>query len=342
MAEKVERLVNLTIALLEAPGAMSLADIRRRTRYYTEGSAASSRRMFERDKDELRALGVPIETVTLPMSDELGYTIRRRSYELPDVELTGEEVAALALAIRLTGAQDTPLALAKLAARAPDPIPLELPGQTRVDVAAEPIDAVADAVLQRMPVRFGYRGADGTTSVRTIDPYGVVQRRAAWYLVGRDHTRDALRAFRLDRMTEPPTAVGPAGAFVPPDEVDLAAAVTGPAQPGVEVTLAVAPEARWAVELRGGRDTGRTHDGWPVLTLDELHPVRDRAWVLGLGPSVEVLGPPQLRTAVREGLAAVLAAHGGPPPPSPGTSEAARAGDGGEGGGDAGDAEVAG
>lgn len=311
MADKVERLVNLTVALLEAPGAMSLADIRRRTRYYTEGSAASSRRMFERDKDELRALGVPIETVTLPMSDELGYTIRRRSYELPDVELTGEEVAALALAVRLTGARDTLLPLAKLAARAPDPVPLDLPGQTRVDVAAEPIDVVADAVLQRIPVRFGYRGAEGTTSDRTIDPYGVVQRRAAWYLVGRDHTRDALRAFRLDRMTDQPTAAGPAGAFEPPDDVDLAAAVTGPAQPGVEVTLAVAPEARWAVEVRGGRDTGRTHDGWPVLTLDELHPVRDRAWILGLGPTVEVLGPPQLRDAVREGFTAVLAAHDG-------------------------------
>ena len=317
MAEKVERLVNLTVALLEAPGAMSLAELRRRTRYYTEGSAASSRRMFERDKDELRALGVPIETVTLPMSDELGYTIRRRSYELPDVELSGEEVAALALAVRLTGAQDTPLALAKLAARAPDPVPLDLPGETRVDVSAEPIDAVADAVLQRIPVRFGYRGADGATSTRTIDPYGVVQRRAAWYLVGRDHRRDALRAFRLDRMTELPTAAGEPGAFIPPDDVDLAAAVSGPALPGVEVSLAVAPEARWAVELRGARDTGRSHHGWPVLTLDDLHPVRDRAWVLGLGPSIEVLGPPQLRAAVRDGLTAVLSAHGGPPVPGP-------------------------
>lgn len=309
MAEKVERLVNLTIALLEAPGAMSLAQLRRRTHYYTEGSPASSRRMFERDKDELRRLGVPIETVALPHSDELGYTIRRRSYELPDVELTGEEVAALALAVRLTGADDTPLALAKLAARAPDPVPIDLPGDTRVEVTPDPIDAVADAVVERTCVRFTYRGADGTVSTRTVDPYGVVHRRAAWYLVARDHTRDALRAFRLDRMTEVPVPVGDAGAFDPPDDLDVAAAVSGPALPGVEVTLAVAPEARWAVEVRGGRDTGRTHRGWPVLTLAGLHPVRDRAWVLGIGPAMEVLGPDQLRDQVRAGLEAVLAAH---------------------------------
>jgi len=315
VAEKVERLVNLTIALLESPGAMSLEELRRRTRYYTEGSADSSRRMFERDKDELRRLGVPIETVALPYSDELGYTIRRRSYELPDVELTGEEVAALALAVRLTGAHDTPLALAKLAARAPDPVPIDLPGDTRVEVSPEPIDAVADAVVGRTTVTFTYRAADGTVATRTVDPYGVVQRRAAWYLVGRDHTRDALRAFRLDRMTDGPVPVGDPGAFDPPDDLDVAAAVSGPALPGVEVTLAVAPEARWAVEVRGGRETGRTHGGWPVLTLEELHPVRDRAWVLGLGPSVEVVGPEQLRADVRAGLEAVLAAHRGDPAP---------------------------
>ncbi|MEX2549186.1 MAG: WYL domain-containing protein [Nitriliruptoraceae bacterium] len=314
MADKVERLVNLTIALLEAPAPVSLADIRRRTRYYTDGAAESGRRMFERDKDELRHLGVPIETVTLPHSEEAGYTIRRRAYELPDIALTGEEVAALALAVRLTGAEGTPLALAKLAARAPDPTGLPLDATTRVEVQPDPVDAVADAVLERAPLRFEYRSADGTSATRTIDPYGVVQRRSAWYLVGRDHDRDALRAFRLDRMSSRPEVVGAAGSFIPPDDLDVTAAVSGQTIEGVEVTLAVAPEARWAVELRGGRDTGREHRGWPVLMLSGLHPIRDRAWVLGLGGAVEVLGPPELRDAVLAGLRAVMAVHdeGGP------------------------------
>jgi proteasome accessory factor B len=311
VADKAERLVNLTISLLEAPAPLSLADIRRRTRYYTDGGAESTRRMFERDKDELRHLGVPIETVALPHSDETGYTIRRRAYELPDVALTGEEVAALALAVRLTGAEGTPLALAKLAARAPDPSGAPIESTTRVEVQPDPVDAVADAVLERTPLRFDYRSADGTTGTRTLDPYGVVQRRSAWYLVGRDHDRDALRAFRLDRMGSRPQVVGAPGSFTPPDDVDVTAAVSGQRIDGVEVLLAVAPEARWAVELRGGRDTDEEHDGWPVLTLSGLHPIRDRAWVLGLGPNVEVLGPPELRDAVRRGLEAVAATHGG-------------------------------
>ncbi len=311
MAEKVERLVNLTIALLEAPGALSLAELRRRTGYYTDGSPAATRRRFERDKDELRHLGVPIETVSLPHSDEVGYRIARRSYELPDVDLTAEEVAALALAVRLTGAAGTPLALAKLAARAPDPAHLEVGADTRVELPEGPLDAVATAVLERRVLVFTYRRADGGTGRRTADPYGVVQRRAAWYLVGRDHDRDALRAFRLDRMVGEPQATEPPGAFDPPSELDLAAAVSGPAQPGVEVTLAVAEAARWQVEMRGGRDTGRRHhDGRAVLTLDELHPVRDRAWILGLAGAVEVLAPSALRDQVAAGFRAVLDAHG--------------------------------
>lgn len=311
MAEKVERLVNLTIALLEAPGALSLAELRRRTGYYTDGSAASTRRRFERDKDELRHLGVPIETVTLPHSEEVGYRIARRSYELPDVDLTAEEVAALALAVRMTGAEGTPLALAKLAARAPDPARLEVGTDTRVELPDGPLDAVAAAVLERRALAFTYRRADGGTGQRTVDPYGVVQRRAAWYLVGRDHDRDALRAFRLDRMVGEPTATGPAAAFDPPAELDLAAAVTGPAHPGVEVSLAVAEPARWQVELRGGRDTGRrTPDGRAVFLLEELHPFRDRAWILGLAGAVEVLAPAELAAQVQAGFQAVLRAHG--------------------------------
>jgi proteasome accessory factor B len=302
---KVERLVNLTVALLETHQPMSLAELKRRTGYYDQDDERAGRRMFERDKDELRRLGVPIATLPLPFSDEVGYRVVRREYELPDVDLTAEEVAALALAVRLTGAEGTPLALAKLAARAPDPAELPEP-TTRVELADASVDAVADAIVDRTAVRFGYRTAAGVDGVRTIDPYAVVRRRSAGYLVGRDHDRDALRAFRLDRMTDLPVAVGEPDAFARPSDLDVAAAVQGPEVAGIEVELAVAPPARWAVELRGGQDTGRTHEGDPVMVLSELNPVRDRSWVLGLGADVTVLAPDSLRTAVLASLDAVM------------------------------------
>lgn len=304
MTAKVERLVNLTVALLEANQPMSLAELKRRTGYYDQADQRAGRRMFERDKDELRRLGVPIATLPLPFSDEVGYRVVRREYELPDVDLTAEEVAALALAVRLTGGDGTPLALAKLAARAPDPTELPEP-TTRVELADDAMGAVAEAIVDRTAVRFTYRTAAGVAGVRTIDPYAVVRRRSAGYLVGRDHDRDALRAFRLDRMTDLPVSVGESGAFERPSDLDVAAAVQGPEVDGVEVELAVAPAARWAVELRGGQDTGRTHRGEPVMVLSELNPVRDRSWILGLGADVTVLTPASLREAVMASLEAI-------------------------------------
>lgn len=301
MTAKVERLVNLTVALLEARQPMSFAELRRRTGYYGQPDAEAARRMFERDKDALRRLGVPIETRSLRFSEDIGYVVPRKDYELPDVDLDAEEVAALALAVRLTGADGTPLALAKLAARAPDPVDLPEP-TTRVELATDPVDAVADAVVSRRPISFGYRTADGATGVRTIDPFGVVQRRASWYLVGRDHDRHAVRAFRLDRMIDRPVPAGEPGAFELPPDLDIVAAISGPDLQDIEVELAVTPAARWAVELRGGRDTGRTHAGRPVLSVAGLHPLRDRSWILGLGPDVTVLSPPDLRTSVVDAL----------------------------------------
>lgn len=307
MTAKVERLVNLTVALLEAPRPLTLAEIRQRTGYYTDGDVATTRRRFERDKADLRRLGVPITTATPPLSDEQGYTIARRDYELPDPELTAEEVAALGLAVRLTGASGTPLALAKLAARAPDPIDLPAP-ITRVELPVDPIDAIADAVVRRRILRFTYRRADGSRSARTIDPYAVVRRRAAWYVVGRDHDRDALRAFRLDRVVDRPRADDADGAFTVPDDLDVAAAVTGPGEDEVAVRLAVSPSARWAVSLRGGRPTGELVAGdREVFEVTGLHPWRDRSWVLGLGSDVVVLEPASLRDAVVQALDDLLA-----------------------------------
>jgi proteasome accessory factor B len=302
---KVERLVNLTVALLETRRPLSLAELKRSTGYYGQPDAEAARRMFERDKDELRRLGVPIETTSVPLSDEQGYRVPRRAYELPDVDLTGEEVAALALAVRMTGADGTPLALAKLAARAPDPVEVLEP-TTRVELPVDPVDAVADAVVGRRVLRFTYRRADGGQSERRIDPYAVVRRKAAWYVVGRDHDRAALRAFRLDRMTDRPQPEGPSGAFDPPDDLDVAAAVSGPELEGVVVTLAVAAPARWAVELRGGRTTGRYHGDDEVFEVTGLHPWRDRSWLLGLGADVTVLGPSELRAEIVGALDALV------------------------------------
>jgi proteasome accessory factor B len=299
---KVERLVNLTVALLETRRPLTFAELKQRTGFYDQDDAESARRMFERDKDDLRRLGVPVETQDVAFGEDLGYRIPRAAYELPDVELTAQEVAALALAVRLTGSNAAALALAKLAARAPDPAGLDARPTTRIELAPEQVDVVADAVVARVPIRFTYRTAAGEVAERTIDPYAVVRRRAAWYVVGRDHARDALRAFRLDRITDRPRSVGASGAYEVPGDLDVAAAVSGPEVEGVAAVVAVSPSHRWTVESRGGRVTDRAHGDWPVLALDGLDPERGLSFLLGLGADAIVLEPPELREAVRSAL----------------------------------------
>lgn len=314
--DKAERLVNLVVALLEARRPLTLADLRDRTREYTQDDTESARRQFERDKDDLRRLGVPIESTELDLGGEIGYAVDRRAYELPDVELSPEEVAALALAVRLTGHPDHRRSWARLAARAPDPAEVEIaasaPAAPHVDVGLDPVDAtLADALVRRIPLRFGYRTAAGQVADRHVDPYAVVQRRGAWYLVAHDHDRADRRVFRLDRIVGGQARPsGTPGSFVPPSDLDLASAVTGPEAERVTVRLAVDDAARWDVEVRGGTPVG---DGSvpAVYEVTGLDPVRDRAWLLSLGDGIEVLAPADLRATIAAGHARAVAVHGG-------------------------------
>lgn len=307
MAVKVERLVNLTIALLEARRPVSLDELRRRTGYYAQDDRESARRMFERDKDELRRLGVPVRTEFDPLSGEAGYLVDRRDYELPDVDLDRDEMAALAVALRVTGQADERLALSKLAARAPDPLGAPASVDARVSLETQAVDGVADAVVGRQAIQFRYRTAAGEERERTVDPYGVVLRRGTWYVVGRDHDRDALRAFRLDRVRSQVVGVGPTGAYTLPDDLDLASHVTGPSVEVADVLLAVTPTARWAAEARGGQVLDHLPDGRDVVRLSGEDPWRLLSWILGHGDDVEVLAPTDLRERVRDHLAALVA-----------------------------------
>jgi proteasome accessory factor B len=308
VAPKVERLVNLTIALLEARRPMSLEDLRRRTGYYDQRDRESARRMFERDKDELRSLGVPVRTEHDPLSGEAGYVVDRRDYELPDVDLDRDEMAALAVALRVTGRADERLALSKLAARAPDPVAAPATVEARVALETQAVDGVADAVVGRQAIRFSYQTGSGEQRERTVDPYGVVLRRGTWYVVGRDHDRDDLRAFRLDRVRSRVRPVGEPGAYEIPDDVDPGAHVQGPVGEATDVLLAVSSTARWAAEARGGHPAGTHEDGRDLVRLDDVDPTRLLPWVLGFGADVEVLDPPELRDRVRDRLAAMVAA----------------------------------
>ena len=307
---RIERLINLTATLLDADRFLTRDEILERVPGYT-GSGESLRRAFERDKETLRELGVPVETgqvdPTNPDSPE-GYRIPRGAYYLPDPGLEPDELAALHLAartVRLPGAESTE-ALWKLGGR-----PAAGPGtSTGAAVAqraelpgSEHLVTLFQAWGERRTVTFAYRGQD-----RAVDPWRLAFRNGHWYLIGRDHGAGEERNFRLDRI-ESAVAAGAAGAFERPPEAgdgDEPPWLLGEGDPVVATLLVDADQAGWTTSHLGPDSVvDRRPDGAVVVEVPVTNRDAFRSFVLGYLDHAEVLGPPELRDEVVEWLEAL-------------------------------------
>ncbi|MGH2687534.1 MAG: helix-turn-helix transcriptional regulator, partial [Actinomycetota bacterium] len=104
---KAERLLNLVAMLLETSRPVTAQQIRETIPGYDQGNWETFKRMFERDKDELREMGIPLELVATDAWEvEEGYRIPKDRYYLPELRLEEDEMAALVLAAGLVRMQD--------------------------------------------------------------------------------------------------------------------------------------------------------------------------------------------------------------------------------------------
>jgi proteasome accessory factor B len=317
--------VNLVIALLGTRQYVTAARIRATVPGYeaddgTERADEAFKRMFERDKAELREMGVPLETGrTSAFDTEDGYRIARAEYELPEITLTGEEAAAVGLALRLwesaqlAGAAQG--ALVKLRAAGVDVDPQRtLPIRPRLDAGEPAFDACYAAARDRRRLQFDYRRPDEDAPARRhVEPWGVVAWHGRWYLVGQDLDRAAPRVFRLSRVVGTPAPTGPARAFSPPAGVDLSDVVARQAGGGGEELLVV-------VRARPGTAVGLRRHATPLGSGedgdDRLQVATTEPWALAdelaaYGPDVVVEAPAEVREAVLARLTR-LAAMGAP------------------------------
>jgi len=313
-AKRAERLVNLVIALLGTRQYVSAAKIRAIVPGYepddgSERADEAFKRMFERDKAELREIGVPLETGrTSAFDTEDGYRIARVDYELPEITLTGEEAAAVGLALRLwqsaqlAGAAQSALVKLRAAGVEVDST-RSIPIQPRLDAGEPAFEPCYAAARDRRELTFDYRRPDADKAGRRrVQPWGLVAWHGRWYLVGDDLDRRAPRVFRVSRISGSPKVSGPAGAFEPPADLDLAAVVAGQesgeeqlvvvrARPGTAVGLRRHAESLGPVEDRSGaiedRLQLRTTD--PRVLADEL---------AAYGADVLVEAPQSMREAV--------------------------------------------
>lgn len=319
---KVERLMNLVIALLSTHGYITAERIRTNVAGYADSpSNEAFSRMFERDKNELRDLGIPLETGRVSAFDPTeGYRINRDAYALPDIELTPDEAAAVAVATRLWESPElvtaTQGALLKLRAAGVDvdqdaavavSAPAGLPG---LRGSEDVLGILLSAINSGQAVQFPHRPSRTEQyTVRTVEPWGVVTENGRWYLVGHDRDRDATRTFRLSRIGAEVKPVGPAGAVQRPDGVDLrkiVAQVVGEAQTGLQATVWVADGRATALRRAGtsaGRKTLGGRDG-EVIELDVGSTERLARDIAGYGADALVLEPLTLRDDVLDRLRA--------------------------------------
>lgn len=319
--------MNLVLCLLSTRQFLTAEQIRQSVPGYepADGTARADEafhRMFERDKGELRELGVPLETGRNSYFDtDDGYRIARRSYELPPIEFTPQEAAAVGLAIRLWQSaafgEAAHGALVKLRAAGVrldlDAMPAALPP---VDASEPALPALLDAVRARQAVRFGYRKpGDPSAQGRHVEPWGVVSWRARWYLVGQDRDRDATRCFRLSRVEGAVKASGRPGAFERPDGVDLRAIVAD-RPPDRDRRARVRLIGDRAEHLRRFASSAAPSDA--EQGADEVViPYREIHWlarqIAAAGPAAVALEPPELVEAV----VALLRAAAGLPEAEP-------------------------
>ena len=301
--DRLERLLNLLAALIDTERPLRREEIHERVPGYPDRDD-SFRRQFERDKDTLRQMGVPIAVEPLVAHSPeqgTGYRVHQRDYALADPGLTPEELTALHLAatsVRFLG-EDAKGAISKLGGvpigdePAAGPAGVEVPG-------VEHLEPCFAAIAGSQKLTFRYKGES-----RSVVPVRLSFRSGRWYLTTWDVDRAAERLFRLDRMEDPELA-GPAGDELRGDVAErevLAGWELGDEEPVMARLRVDADHADLAVRAVGSRGSvEKEPDGGVVIEMPVRNPELFRNFVLEFLDHAEVLAPDELRTGMIDWL----------------------------------------
>jgi proteasome accessory factor B len=309
---RIERLVNLIAALLEARRPMTAAEIRAQIAGYDQDSYETFRRTFERDKDALREMGVPVELKKIDALDSSdGYIIPKERYYLPDLDLEPDELAALRLASQTLlgrGEEEAEAGLLKLSL-GEDPgawvQPQAIAG-TNMAVEEPHLGPLYSALSERRPVRFRYVDGRGRRSRRRVEPYGLVHRAGHWYLIGRDVDADDQRTFKLSRMESRLERLEGAYEIAAGFDASRTVRSEGWEFGSADVAVAVvrfAARARWWAEQNLSRLPLRDVEGG-ALDVEMSVGNRDAllGWVIGWHGLVTIEHPQDLRAQLVEHL----------------------------------------
>ena len=312
VSRKSERLINLTIALLATKRFITKSEIFRTIEGY-EGSLDSKERMFERDKDDLRSLGIEIEVGSFDplFNDEAGYRIKQERYQLDLGDITALEISLLSLAAQAwqgasldDAAQRALVKLNSLGiavdeANLPDPIPffsddgLDLPKITR-------------AIAEHQILEFTYQNYDLTVENRRIVPIALSTRSGHWYLAGVDQSIEEVRTFRFDRVIGTFTVKKGPKKFETPENFDS------------QSLFEIVKNIDAVIDVRRGKGTSlralasstKSIGEWDQIQIPILDMKTLAALILWHGDDVYVHSPAELREIIISSLKDILETHG--------------------------------
>jgi proteasome accessory factor B len=311
VSRKIERLINLTIALLATKRYLTKSEIFRTVEGY-EGSAETKERMFERDKDDLRSLGIAIDVGNFDplFNDEAGYRIKSENYQLDLGQITPTEMSLLSLAADAwqdaAFADQAQSAILKLSSIGVPADPIDIPGLSpKLANSSKDLETITSAIGNSDYLIFDYLSSTLLAEEREIIPVSLANKSGFWYVSGVDRGVEEVRTFRLDRVQGSITVRKNQETFEFPSDFELD-------------QLDVATALRFAIlDVRKGKghairalatsvqDLGE----WdqikvPIYTIEYL-----TAQILWHGDDVFVHEPPDLRENVIEQLQSLVANH---------------------------------
>jgi len=326
-SDRTERLLNLVLCLTSTQRPVPRETLRAVVPGYSESASDTSfQRMFERDKDDLRTLGIPVETVSTSEGEVVGYLIAHDSFWLPELNLTPQQIATLGLAAQAwsqaaIGSRATH-AVRRLEAASVGPREHGHDDDAASNIvwAAHPttgeraLPVLWEAIRTRTALSFDYRGLrDVAAHRREVQPWGVIGKAGGWYLVGWDTDRSDSRVFRTSRMTSIPVLRGEASAYViPSTDIVRMVEVDAEVTPTSRAVVALEPGAGARIR-RAGQHLPKTDEsvppGWDVLLVDSFDEADLVAQVAAIANQARILHPPDLHKQVVDHLEAVRKAH---------------------------------
>lgn len=312
---RIERLLNLTAALLNTERALSAEELHERVPGYPDDKG-SFRRQFERDKDALRQLGLPLTTSALTgeyAEFQTGYRILAAEYYLPDPGLAPDELSALHLAARVVRLEGSGTADASWKLGRPDALPGTDAGPS-LDAVIPVSDRLAvlfGSIAERRLATFTYKG-----ETRTVEPNQLSFRTGHWYLLAFDRLRDDHRSFRIDRIesiVELGEQIDAAEAAIPQNRAPQQPWELGSGEPTLAQLKIDAAQAIWArANLGEAAVLHRDDDGAVTFQLAVRNHDAFRSFVLGFLDRATVVGPPELRHEMIDWLEAIGSGVGHP------------------------------